>query len=141
MEQIKEMHRHLLGEELTFSNGVVQLGLSGENFSISKKKQCSDGIGNDDQLSYSQNLIENISIKSRPKKAPRKELTKNSQSCILASFIYLFNYLRELKNEAKITLKGVVFRDIRCSFPRKGVVFRDMRCSFSRHKKGLCNVR
>ena len=96
------------------------------------KNRCSHEIQKDDQLSKNEVCKNNFFKKNAAKKAPRKKLTIKNKNIILASFIYLFTYLRELKNEAKLAPKGVVFRVMRCSFPRKGVVFRDIKCSFSR---------
>lgn len=132
MEQIKELHRHLFGEEMNFDDKYHHISIDDEYFLMRRKNRCSHEVQKDDQLSKNEIYKNNFFKKNAAIKAPRKKLTIKNKNIILASFIYLFTYLRELKNEAKLAPKGVVFRVMRCSFPRKGVVFRDIKCSFSR---------
>jgi hypothetical protein len=135
MTNIEKLHCQLFGD---FFNPV---GVYGETCGVgsdclkNRKNNASCGLSVNQLMMDPKDLNKNNSKKSRR----QKELTiKNIDDIFGDLYIYLFNYLRELKNEAKLVVKGVVFRDIRCSFPRKGVVFRDIRCSFSRKGVVFC---
>ena len=115
MEQIKELHRHLFGEEMCFDDQHCHKPIDDRYFLMRRKNRCSHEIQKDDHLSKNEFLKNKYSKKNAAKKQTKKCLTFEKSKRIFGVFYILtltnikgvfFSLNRVPKNRAKGTKKS-----------------------------------
>ena len=89
MKQIKELHRHLFGEEMDFDDQFNYLSVVDGFFLMNRKNRCSHEIQKDDQLSKNEIYKNNFFKKNAARKQTKKSLTFEKSKRIFGVF-YIF---------------------------------------------------
>ena len=121
MEQIKELHRHLFGEEMDFDNKYHYVSIDDEYFLMRRKNRCSHEIQKDDQLSKNEIYKNNFFKKNAAKKQTKKSLTFEKSKRIFGVF-YIFTLTNikrpffSLNRVPKSRRKGTKIQGIEANF-------------------------
>ena len=142
MKQIRELHRHLFGEEMYFDDQHCHKPIDDGYFLMRRKNQCSDEIGNDKQLSKNEIYKNNFFKKNAAKKQTINRLTFEKSKRIFGVF-YIFTLTNikrtffSLNRVPKSRGKGTKIQGMRLNEAEiwakgtkksgKGVVFRDIK--------------